>query len=141
MRYQLRHTPIFYQAISFPLTFNFCNIPRLSFVWYIFLSFFLNFNHCFPLLLVKDSGYSFNAYIHQNFLQIYVFYLNCQNKKTESSKMLMAEVPESNGGYLVPLAYNTKNNSVFCTPGRIWTPTETSVVSSAIHYTTRAVLR
>ena len=36
--------------------------------------------------------------------------------------MLMAEVPESNGGYLVPLAYNTKNNSVFCTPGGIQTP-------------------
>lgn len=30
--------------------------------------------------------------------------------------MTIAEVPKSNGGYLVPLAYNTKNNSVLVPP-------------------------
>ena len=50
--------------------------------------------------------------------------------------MLMAEVPESNGGYLVPLAYNTKNNSVLVPPEGFKPPITSSVVRRVIqlHY-------
>ena len=105
---------LYYHAISRPLK-RYRLSPRLSCVCAIFLSFFLNLSQVFFFDCLNSSGYSFKLYI-TNFLQIYLVFPKQSTKKVVSSKVVVAEVTDSNGPRTFcrdACAYNTTTKTTF----------------------------